>query len=296
MHSYLKSVGFSKIETKEQEEKLLAEIIRYANRKSMISVSQENDRQYVEFSCDVAQGIGVTIRGQMDEDDKLHVDHYFPYLIPRNVTSQEDLYISKKSDNDSYGALCEDFRVGVSLIFHVQNAVDYLRTVRNPSPDTPLNYPVKLSALALEGTILFPTKKTAEDVKQFNDETKKYARMIADAKKGNQEAIEHLTIKEYDTFSSVNNRVKNEDVFSIVDTSFAPYGMESEVYRILGIIMSLEERVNSFTDEKMYVMEVYCNHIVFDLCVNESDLLGVPEKGRRFRGIVWLQGRVEFDA
>ncbi|MBO7631481.1 MAG: DUF3881 family protein [Lachnospiraceae bacterium] len=292
MHSYLKSIGFSNVKTKEEEQRLIDEIIRYANKKSMISISQTEDDQYAEYSWEVAPGMGLTVRGQLDEEDNFRMDHYFPYLSPRFVTSSEETFIEKKSENDSYGALCEDYRLGVALIFHLQNAVDYLRVNRRDR--TSFNCPVRVSALASDGTILFPTMKTAEEVRQVNEETKKYAKMLAAAKDGDQEAIDHLAIKEIDDYSTVNDRMKNEDIFSIVDTSFIPYGMESEVYRIVGIILSLEERTNTQTGEKVYLMEIYCNHIVFDLCVNAQDLIGIPEKGRRFRGVVWLQGRVDF--
>ena len=79
------------------------------------------------------------------------------------------------------------------------------------------------------------------------------------------------------------------------DTSFAPYGLESEVYRILGNIIRVRECTNVFTRERVYQMDISCNHIVFGLCVNAANVVGVPEPGRRFRGIVWLQGRIEFD-
>lgn len=294
MHSYLKSIGYSNISTKDDEQKLINEIIRYANKKSMISISQTKDDQYAEFSREIAPGMGVTVRGQIDEQDQFQLDHYFPYLTPRVVTSTEETFIEKKSENDSYGAMCEDYRLGVALIFHLQNAVDYLR-VNKRRKVTSFQCPVRVSALASEGTILFPAVKTAEDVRTVNEETKQFAKMIAAAKDGDQEAIDHLAIKEIDDYALVNDRVKTEDIFSIVDTSFVPYGMESEVYRIVGIILSLEERTNSQTGEKIYLMEIYCNHIVFDLCINTKDLLGVPEKGRRFRGVVWLQGCLDFD-
>lgn len=292
MHSYLKSVGFSQINSKEDEEKLVNEIIRYANKKSMISLSPMSTTQYVEYSYDVAPYLGVTVRGQLDDQEMFHMDHYFPYLKPRVVTSTEEVFIGKKSDNDSYGGLCEDYRIGVSLIFHLQNAVDYLRF--NRSGEESFSCPTKIAALASEGRILFPTLKTADEVMTANEETKQYAKMVAAARKGDQEAIDHLAIKEIDEYSAVNDRMKKEDVFSIVDTSFAPYGMESELYRIVGIILSVEERINQKTSEMIYVMQLYCNHIVFDLCINAKNLLGVPEKGRRFRGIVWLQGQIDF--
>lgn len=292
MHSYLRSIGFSNINTKEAEQKLTDDIIRYANRKAMISLSQTSDDQYVEFAREYAPGMGVIVRGQMDEQDVFHMDHYFPFLTPRFVSSTEETFIEKKSENDSYGALCEDYRLGVALIFQLQNAVDYLRVSKRGK--TSFHFPIRIAALASEGTILFPTLKT-EAVPADNEEAKKFAKMVAAAKNGNQEAIDHLAIREIDTYTAVSDRMKKEDVFSIVDTSFVPYGMESEVYRIVGNIHSLEERTNSVTGERIYLMETECSNLILDLCVNVKDLLGIPEPGRRFRGVVWLQGRVDFD-
>ena len=36
------------------------------------------------------------------------------------------------------------------------------------------------------------------------------------------------------------------------------------------------------------------NELVFDLCINEKDLYGEPAVGRRFKGIIWLQGYINY--
>ncbi|MDO4318167.1 MAG: DUF3881 family protein [Lachnospiraceae bacterium] len=292
MHSYLKSIGFACCKTNQVEEKLLDEVIDSAMRRSQISIRPETDIQFAEYSLDFCEDMGITVRGQIDEEDNFHIDHYFPYLRPRNITSNEEVFINKRSDSDSYAALCDDMRVGVSLIFYLQNAIDFLRNNRFDTNNFVL--PTKLSGLAAEGAILLPTLRSMKDIDESKIEISKHVKMISDAKNGNQEAIEKLTIEEIDNYALVGKRVKTEDVFSIVDTSFAPYGMESEVYKILGVILSVEERVNRATHEHLYVMEIYCNHLVFDVCINEENLLGQPAVGRRFRGVIWLQGLVEF--
>ncbi len=293
MHSFLKSIGFSNINTKTKEGELINEIMRSPMKKSMISLPDANGTQYVEISKDISRDIGITVRGQQDEEGNFRMDHYFPYLRSRVESTREEMYIGKKSDSDAYAVLCDDMRLGVSLIFYLQNAVDYLRFCEDGGDDYQLV--ARLSALAAEGTILFPTKKTKEDVTDSHEESVRHKAMLLAAKQGDQDAIDRLTMKEIDTVSSVSKRIRNEDVFSIVDTSFAPFGMESEVYKILGIILSLELRQNEMSGEQMYVMEVYCNHIVFELCVNADSVMGEPEVGRRFRGIIWLQGSVNYE-
>ncbi len=42
-------------------------------------------------------------------------------------------------------------------------------------------------------------------------------------------------------------------------------------------------------------MNIECNDMYFDICINEKDLMGVPEEGRRFKGSIWLQGRINFN-
>ena len=49
------------------------------------------------------------------------------------------------------------------------------------------------------------------------------------------------------------------------------------------------------TKEKIYVMTIEANGIILDVCINQQDLVGEPAVGRRFRGIIWLQGLVHFE-
>ena len=41
-------------------------------------------------------------------------------------------------------------------------------------------------------------------------------------------------------------------------------------------------------------MNLECNDMGFDICINAKDLLGEPEIGRRFKGSIWLQGHMNF--
>ena len=41
-------------------------------------------------------------------------------------------------------------------------------------------------------------------------------------------------------------------------------------------------------------MNINCNELCFELCINEKDIYGEPEVGRRFKGYIWLQGYINF--
>lgn len=64
--------------------------------------------------------------------------------------------------------------------------------------------------------------------------------LIAAARDGDEDAIENLTLEDIDTYSLLSKRITHEDVLSIVDTYFMPYGIESDQYSVLGEIMGCD--------------------------------------------------------
>ena len=89
-------------------------------------------------------------------------------------------------------------------------------------------------------------------------------------------------------------RLKNEDLYSIVETSIVPYGIECDKYQIVAEILSVNRKENKFTGETLVEMRVDAMGLQFNLMINENDLEGEPLPGRRFRGVIWLLGEVEF--
>ena len=89
-------------------------------------------------------------------------------------------------------------------------------------------------------------------------------------------------------------RLKNEDLYSIVETSIVPYGIECDKYQIVAEILSVNRKENTFTGATLVEMRVDAMGLQFNLMINENDLEGEPLPGRRFRGVIWLLGEVEF--
>ena len=189
--------------------------------------------------------------------------------------------------------MCDDYRLGVSLIFYLQNVADYLEK-KNHKPKMDLNVPITLAALALEGKVILPIEKDEIQVRNIKAEKANRNQLIAEAKKGNQDAIDSLTIDDIDTYAMVSRRSKKEDIYSIVDTCFIPFGSESDNYSIIAMILDSKIITNSYTKEKIYDMDLLCNDIVFRLCINQKDIVGEPLPGRRFKGNIWMQGRLSF--
>ena len=151
-----------------------------------------------------------------------------------------------------------------------------------------------MSGLSTEGKILLPIRKNMEQIERDHQVTRKREQLIHEARNGNEEAMENLTMEDMDTYSMISRRIANEDVFSIVDSYFMPYGMECDRYNVMGEIEELVETKNELTGEKLYQMTINCNELQFDICMNKQDLMGEPQVGRRFKGVIWLQGNLNF--
>ena len=154
--------------------------------------------------------------------------------------------------------------------------------------------PLTLTGLAREGSILLPALKDKEAVKVEKETAKNRNHLMAAARDGDEEAMENLTMEDMDTYSMITQRVGKEDIFSIVDTYFMPYGIQCDQYSILGEILEVHSFKNIFTGEEIVQMTVESNNLQFDVCINRKDLLGEPEAGRRLKATIWLQGQLHF--
>jgi hypothetical protein len=292
MHSYLRAIGFSNINNRVDLNRLLEQITDHPTK--MRSIQQAGDNgSLTEITKMYADGMGIILRGETDEDNHFHMEHYFPVVHGQYTSTREEMGINKRVDAEAYTGMCDDFRLGVSLIFYLQNVIEYLEKKKQNMPmSTPFS--VTLAALSLEGRILLPIEKDEVQVQNISAETKYRNSLIAEAKKGNQDAIDSLTIDDIDTYAMVSRRAKKEDIYSIVDTSFIPFGSESDNYSIIATITESNMLVNELTREEVYDLQLVCNDLNFRLCINKKDLMGEPVAGRRFKGNIWMQGSIAF--
>lgn len=75
-----------------------------------------------------------------------------------------------------------------------------------------------------------------------------------------------------------------------------PCGIECDQYSVIGEITGIELSANRITKEEVYDLTLDCNDMIFHVVINRQDLLGEPKVGRRFKGQVWMQGTVQFEA
>lgn len=290
MHEYLRAAGFSSIENKEQLKHLL-EMTEdsYQSEKTAFS---GNGNDFSERKKEFAPRMGIILRGEYDEKGDYQRDYYFPYFEGTQEKFYDNISIERHAEKESYAGVCEDLSMGVTIIFYVQNIVDYL-SERHLNHLSSCTARIRFSGLSIDGRILLPVAKRMTE-EENSEAILQRTRLLKAAREGDEEAIENLTLEDMDTYSMISRRIADEDVFSIVSTYFMPYGVECDHYNVLGEILNIEMVENSLTRERVYILTIESHDLIFEVCINQKDLLGEPAVGRRFKGIVWLQGNVSF--
>lgn len=291
MHQYLKAIGFGNITSKKELDKILSRVKDSCTKQSVIS--EENDIDYCEFCREFAEGMGISLVGSIDEEDHFEREFYYPFFAGSNVTTYADVIVERKIDREAYIGVCEDMKIGINIIFHIQNSAEYMKRIGEYDEREDI-MSVTLSGLCNKGTILLPVMKSERQEKQQKEESDNRMQLISAAKNGDPTAIQSLTLDDIDTYSKVSKRLITEDIFSIVDTYIMPYGAECDQYSILGTIRQVRKSCNEYTKEEIYIMKLEVNDLVFDICVPVQSTMGEPMEGRRFKGNIWLQGYINF--
>lgn len=291
MHKFLRAIGFSQLNKRKDLQKLITDIIVEAPIRSYTSV--EDNNILASFSKEVAPGIGICVVGEFDEEDQFSYDYFYPYAEGDCISTEEDVSVERHIATESYAGVFEDARMGISVIFYLQNLIPYVKALRSdmlPLTGTTLS----LSALSTDGIILMPLQKTAKDMIAHSAASVNRAKLVMAARRGDEDAMENLTLNDMDTYTTIAQKIKQDDIFTLVDTYLMPYGVECDQYSILGEIVEVENVENELTHEEMYFMQITCNDIQFRLCVNKDDVYGEPAAGRRYKGNIWLQGKINF--
>ena len=291
MHQYLKTIGFDNIRTRNDLANLLDDVKKSFNQQTIVSYRPGED--FCEVRKDYGQCIGISLCGELDENDVFQPAYYFPYFVGSGISTYSEIAVERKIEKEQYVGMCEDSRIGISLIFTLQNGIEYMRE-RQAGFVENLTTSVTLSGLSLSGTILLPVIKDERQMKSEKEASDNRKMLLNAARNGDQTAIETLTLDDIDVYSQVSRRLANEDVFSIVDTYFMPYGIECDLYSIMGEILAVRRRKNSMTGVEVYQMKLNVNELQFDICVPVDSVMGEPEIGRRYKGTIWLQGYINF--
>lgn len=288
MHDYLRAVGFSRLANRKSLQQLLSLVM--TDPTDEYYADNGNHPVYWEKSKDFLPGAGITVRGDTDEKGMLAYEYFFPHYHGSRVSYTGTVDLEKEFEREEYNGVCEPSDLGIVMVFHMNRLRDYAARIREHGYLE--DAPVRLSALSIRGSVLLPLarKQTAGTEKEVQAAA---GPRSEDAQQGGPEALAAMAMQELFLYNMISHRIMDgEDVLSVVETSFMPFGTASDQYLVLGDILDCKEQYNQLSGEKVWQLTVLCNGKLIDICINAEDLMGAPKLGRRFRGTIWLQGQV----
>lgn len=290
MHNYLRTIGFSQIATEEETDIFLDEVQRSFADKAII-MTEDDGQVYFQICAAVGEKIGICIEGYKRSDGTLVRQEYFPFLVSQDMSTTVPITVHHRVDGRGLAGLGDDIRLGITLIFRLTNSMAFHKRMKTGRP--PGRTIAYLSAFCTDAKVLLPVRKEQEGGGSVDTGLRREL-LVEAAKNGSQRAMDILNNEDMDSYAMVTGRLGREDVYSIVDTSFMPQGVECDIYQIVGNIVEASEVENLLTGEAVYDLTISCNDMVFHVAVNALDIEGEPKQGRRFKGRIWMQGRLEF--
>ncbi len=290
MEKYLSAVGFKGYSNKEQMKELIRDIIQHPTEKYISNFGE--DKLKIEYNKKYYKELGIMIRGELDDLEEIKVSSVLPYKKGRVVMDVSEIdVIEADFDKDEYYGFFEDEKTGNCMSFYVQNLVDYLDI--GEEKDAYIRC-LRLVAFSTEGTVVFPISKDGVDMLVEEEEEKWRASLLEMAKDGDDEAISLLELDAEQTEEMFQYRFKHEDLLTILEGYFIPHGFHDAEYSLLGTILDYHVEENRITHEEIYILNVDCLNFKLEVCINKEDLMGIPSKGMRFKGICMIQGHIEF--
>ena len=277
--------------SRKEVKKILKLVLMSPTEKQYVTL--QDDSIAVEYRKNFSDDFGIAVCGEFSDDADFDYEFYYPYFKGRYVSTNTEIDLERLTETESYAGVFDDTRVGISIIFRLKNRLDYQKILMNEDIKM-VRKPVTLAGLADSGTVLLPIKKDKHQRLKGKKDTIERNRLIADARAGDETALETLTLKDIDMYSSISRKILTEDVFSLVDTYIMPYGLECDLYSVMGEILDIRTKENELSGEEVNILTLNCNDLVFEICINRKDIIGEPVKGRRFKGNIWLTGEIDF--
>ena len=186
MHAYLPAIGFGQIKKKSQLQQLLSSVQNFPDQVQKIRLDEESS--LVVYTKEVAPEIGLMICGEEDMQGSFQMEYYEPYINSNVCSSKAECSIEKESAREAYDGVCDDCRLGLNLIFSVNNFMEY-RKYQVLQGFFPTVTDACLSALCTQGKILLPILKRPEAARIAKKKEQGRQKLIEAAREGNQEEI-----------------------------------------------------------------------------------------------------------
>lgn len=286
---YIKSLGFSAFDSKKKAEKLVQEVMKEPTQRYISNYKDEKLK--VEYYKEYGEDFGLVVRGELDEKEEITVHTIIPYAKGEILTTSHEIDVIGQENIYSFSGYCDEEVSGTPISFYLQNVVDYQEIEEEENVYVKGVY---LTGFSVEGTVVLPIEKDEEDVELENAEQLLREELLKQARDGDEDAMDALEEEAIEASRVLRERLKSEDILSILEGFFIPIDDDDDVYSVLGTIETVKQLKNSMTGEKVYKLGVQCMNILVEMYINEDDLVGQPLVGMRFKGTTWVHGTIEF--
>ncbi|MDD6789609.1 MAG: DUF3881 family protein [Lachnospira sp.] len=323
----MSSQAFEKTMMKEMSDisrMLIEKVPKEQMPRYLVEGSERYHRDYVTIYTGRYTGITGLWLTTEDASEDTGNGGFVPFVDGQvlNVLPMDHIVVERLVRDESYVVDVGQVTSGVTLVFSLQNPGDYLGLMeemerlpgetrkfdvnaRSDLGDMELQAvgnAVSLGALALKGRILLPMSKERQEEYPYFPPFHQVRRplepdasqsQILDQLGARAEQSDRVYDRQLALARCAGKRMNNgENLYSIVDTMFMPCGAECDLYSVLGEIEEVLEDRNRITGTELWILLLNCNGIRLTLTIPKKNCEGVPAKGRRFEGDIWLRGKV----
>ena len=296
MHNYLRAAGFSEYNTEGIVYRFISNsVIKPEYLTARLDLG--DGTVLLEYRQPVNAFAGICAAVLESNGEFSEIQYYYPYFNGPEVSTNAVCTVEKHAMTDTYSGIIEEYNIGLSLIFFMSNPVRY--RIRALNDNTSEFRGTALTAFSNEATVLLPVVPQQDPLDPLNANDVKSLFDAEDplviSEDGEPEFNEALLDADIDMYNQISERIESEDLYSLVEQSFMPCGVECDQYSVIGEILDYAEHVNELTEERLAFIKLSCNDVEFWMCIRRDDILGEPQTGRRLKCRIWLTGNVNVD-
>ena len=101
---------------------------------------------------------------------------------------------------------------------------------------------------------MLPILKTEEEIEDSREKDLARRNLMNMARSGDEDAMKNLTMQDMDMYAVIMDKLQEDDIYTIVDSTFMPTGVECDLYSVLGEIEKCVKTRNSISGEEVWIL------------------------------------------
>ncbi len=134
---------------------MVKDVIMNPESRNYTTLNGNEDTVLVEFCKNFAENMGIAVAENLMKMIILLFIIFIRIFAVPVCSSMEDVSVERHAAKESYAGVCDDIKVGVTLIFYLQNMIPYIK-YRNTDKLPVRGTSLTLSALGIQGSIMMP--------------------------------------------------------------------------------------------------------------------------------------------